>query len=194
MPLHDYIKTIYEDMIDTNYVTRFLSYLINIRYNRVTFSVNGITSEPLITGVLEESKTKRRFNSIAEFYTYASGVKVKQTDLSVLSKVFVTREYSVMRIICNAKEADILNFFDQKYRAFLMYRDVRKRIKLYADISTNNSVNLIWDSNEFELSHGRIICKDNPKKEYKLLEAYESSFIEGLYFCQGGSQYLITDS
>lgn len=194
MPLHDYVKKIYEEVKDPSYIVRFICYLVNTRYKKVTISANGITADPLITGVLEERETKKRFHSFSQFYNYATGAKTTETDISVLAKLFVTTEYSIMRIICNAKEADILNFFDQKYRIFLMYRDVRKRIKFYALKDTNSQVTLQWKNNIFTLDHTNLSCEKDKISAFKLLEAYENGYIDGLYYCTKDSKHLITDT
>jgi hypothetical protein len=194
MPLHDYTKQIYEDAADSAYIIRFLDYLIGRRYRRTTFTVNGIVAEPLITGVLENTKTKERYYSIAQFYTAVTGLKVNETDISLLSKITITPEYSVMRVICNMPEEYILEFFDQRYRIFLMYRDVRKRIKHYTAIDTNSEITLRWNDCEYTISHTRLENKEGPQKIYNLLEAYEDGFISGLYYCEENYQHLITDS
>jgi hypothetical protein len=196
MPLHDYTKHIYESATDSAYIIRFLDYLIGRHFKRTTFTVNGVTAEPLITGVLENVKTKERYHSLAEFYTTVTKSTIKDNDVSLLAKINITKECSVMRIICNVKEDYILEFFDQKYRAFLMYRNIRKRIRQYTSNDMSSEVKLFWDGNEYYLSHTKIECDDttNPYSCYKLLEAYEDGCIEGLYYCGKNARYLITDS
>ena len=195
MPLHDYTKHIYESATDSAYIIRFLDYLIRKHFKRTTFTVNGIIAEPLITGVLENVKTKERYHSLAEFYTTVTKSTIKDNDVSLLAKINITKDCSVMRIICNVKEDYILEFFDQKYRAFLMYRNIRKRIRQYTSNDMSSEVKLFWDGNEYYLSHTKIECDDtsNPYSCYKLLEAYEDGCIEGLYYCGENSRYLITD-
>ena len=196
MPLHDYTKKIYESAADSAYVTRFLDYLIGKRYRRITFTVNDQIAEPLITGVLENVKTKERYNSLAQFYNTTTGSKYKENDISLLAKINITKEYTVMRIICNMPEDYILGFFDQKYRSFLMYRDIRKRIKHYTSIDVNDEVKLFWNGAEYDVNHTSITCSDttNPYSCYKLLEAYENRFIEGLYYCDKNGRQLISDT
>ena len=194
MPLHDFIRQIYEEVDDPLYIIRFLNYLVNTRYKRVIFTVNNITVEPLITGILEEKTSNKRFFSIAEFYSYATGQKVSQTDISILSKVFVTREYSVMRLICNIKEDEILNFFDQKYRTFLLYRDIKKRIKFYALKDANGPINLRWLDNDITVHHTKITCDKDITLSLKLLKVYEDGMIDGLYYCRSNSRHLISET
>jgi len=195
MPLHNYTKNIYESVTDSAYIIRFLDYLIGKHFKRTTFTVNGIIAEPLITGVLENVKTKERYHSLAEFYNTVTRSTIKDNDISLLTKINITKDCSVMRIICNVKEDYILDFFDQKYRTFLIYRDIRKRIRQYTSNDMSSEVKLFWDGTEYDLSRTKIACNDtsNPYSCYKLLEAYEDGVIEGLYYCEENEKYLITD-
>ena len=96
----------------------------------------------------------------------------------------ITSNYSIWRFVCSISEEEILEFFDQKYRSFLMYRDVRKRIKFYASIDTNSEIHLFWNDKEYVLNHTRLECKDksNPYIQYEFMEAYEEGFIKELYY------------
>ncbi len=192
MPLHDYIKQIYENSSDSLYIIRFLDYLITKRYLRTTIAIKGQVAEPLITGILENVKTKERYYSLAEFYTKTTGNKISETDINLLALLNVTTEYTIMRLICNATELDILGFFDQKYRSFLLHRDLRKRIK---SSTPRGSITLFWNNDEYELSRTKLVCNDitNPYKIYKLLEAYETKKIEGLYYSGPNGRELITN-
>ena len=193
MPLHDYIKQIYEKVDDSAYIIRFLDYIISKRFKFCTFTVNGYKAKSLISGILEDDKTKQRYYSLDEFYSKATNNVCQKKDISILKKIIVVSGYSVWRVICDTKEKDILGFFDQKYRSFLMYRDVRNRVKYYTNIDTNNDIVLIWNNSKFDLGHTSIICHDDPKKTFELLEAYENGDIEGLYYCLKDTQYLITN-
>lgn len=193
MPLHDYTKRIYEDVADPQYIVRFLDYLISKRYKRVVFAVNGYTVVPLITGVLEDPKSKKRYYSIADFYNSVTGSNMRQTDISILSKIFVTQDYSVMRIICNYGEVEVLGFIDKKYRSFLMYRDILKRIEYYVMIRVDGAIKLHWADNDFEIGSVYVTCKEDPKLENDLLAAHEGGFIEGLYYHSESGLKLISD-
>ena len=114
MPLHDYIKKIYETSKDSAYIVRFLDYLILKRYKRTTFIVNDVTVEPLITGVLENVITKEKYKSLAQFYNAVTGAKVKENDICLLAKINVTQDYHIMRIVCNIDEDTIIDFVDQR--------------------------------------------------------------------------------
>jgi len=194
MPLHDYIKQIYKEVGDSSYFIRFIDYLVSNTNRRVTFIVNGYTAEPLISGVLQNIKTKDKYYSFAQFYNKATLGNVGETDTNIFKHINVTTNYTLWRILCNVDEKTILGFFDQKYRSFLMYRDVRQRIKYYTSIDTNEKVNLMWDDNKFTISHTKLECPKRPHMIYELFKAYEDGFINGLYYCTGDSQYLITDS
>jgi|694.fasta_scaffold140089_1 hypothetical protein len=195
MPLHDYIRQIYETAEDRTYVVRFIDYVLGKRFKRMEFIVKGQIVEPLITGVLENKKTNQRYNSLAEFYSDATKQTVDEYDVEILKKINITINYSIWRIICSVKEVEILGFFDQKYRAFLMYRDVRARIKQWCSISTNEEVSLWWNGNEYRLWHTRLGSDDteNPYRIYDLFEAYENGGITGLYYNTSTGRYLITD-
>lgn len=193
MPLHEIIKRIYQEVDDSLYIIRFLNYLINTQYTKkVSFTANNITVNPLITGLLVENKTKKSFRSIVEFYNYATGSKLNKVDINILSKIYLKYECSIMRIICNVKENDILNFFDQKYRSFLMYRDVKKNIKNLVLNENNDSLKLIWNDTNFKLICNNLICNENPLLAYKLLEEYEDKTISALYYCDNEMKYLIS--
>lgn len=193
MPLHDYIKQIYEKVDDPAYIIRFFDYIISKRFKFCTFSINGYKAKSMISGILEDDKTKQRYHSLEEFYSKATNSSCQKKDITILKKINVVPGYSVWRIVCDAKEKDILGFFDQKYRSFLMYRDVRNRVKYYTNIDTNNDIVLIWNHSKFDLGHTRIICHDDPKKSFELLETYENGTINGLYYYAKDTQYLITN-
>jgi hypothetical protein len=195
MPLHDYIRQIYETVEDRTYVIRFIDYVLGKRFKRMEFIVRGQLVEPLITGVLENKKTNQRYNSLASFYSDVTKQTVDEYDVEILKKINITASYSIWRIICSVKEEDILSFFDQKYRAFLMYRSVRSRIKQWCSVSTNEEISLWWNGNEYHLWHTRLSSDDteNPYKIYDLFDAYESECITGLYYNTTRGGHLITD-
>lgn len=194
MPLHDYIKQIYKEADDSSYIIRFIDYLVSSTNRRTIFTVNGYTAEPLISGVLQDIKTKQRYYSLAQFYNKATMANIGESDINVFKNIIVTSRYTLWRIVCSINENTILGFFDQKYRSFLMYRDIRQRIKYYTSIDTNKEIKLFWNESEFIVSHILTKCEENPNMIYSLLEAYEDGCIEGLYYCTEDSQYLITDS
>lgn len=194
MPLHDYITQIYKETGDSSYIIRFIDYLVSSTNRRVTFTTNGYTAEPLISGILQNIKTKERYYSLAQFYNKATLGNVSETDTNIFKKINVTSGYTLWRILCNIQEKTILGFFDQKYRSFLMYRDIRQRIKYYTSIDTNKDIKLDWNENKFVVTHTQIRCEDNPNMIYSLLEAYEDGYITNLYYCSDNSSYLITDN
>ena len=78
MPLHEYIKRIYQEVEDSLYIIRFLNYLINTRYKRVSFTVNGIMVQPLITGTLIKLKIKNYLKVKKKFLIKRNGKKMER--------------------------------------------------------------------------------------------------------------------
>ncbi len=189
MPLHDYIRQIYQEAGDSAYIVRFLYFIIGKYVKRVEFLAGGHKAEPLITGILENVKTKEHYYSLAEFYTKSTGIPIELTDISIFKKINVTQSYSVWRIVCNVKEKDILNFFDQKYRAFLMYRDIRRRVKAH---TSDKEIKLVHNEDEFTLNYSSLDCKGDLEKSLTLLEEYEEGTVTDLYFKSSDGGYLIS--
>lgn len=208
MPLHDYIRQIYKEVNDRSYVIRFLEYLISntIQSNasyasyasnasyRITFTVNEHTAKILISGILINTKTKERYTSLAQFYNKVTLSNISETDINVFRNINVINNYSIWRIVCNSKEKTILEFFDQKYRSFLMYHDIKYRVKYYASIDINKQIPISWNNNKFIVSESQTKCELNPTMIYTLLTAYEDGNIVGLYYCGKKGNYLITDT
>lgn len=196
MPIHDYIKKVFEEVPDSSYIIRFMDYLISKHFKRTTFIVQGVLAEPMITGVIKNLKTKERYYSLAQFYTKVTGKYIEETNLELLKLINITNNYSLWRFICGISEEEILEFFDQKYRSFLIFRDVRKRVKFYTSIDTNSDIHLFWNDKEYILNYTKIECKDksNPYLHYEFMEAYEEGFIKDLYYSKDNTKYLITDS
>jgi hypothetical protein len=192
MPLHEYITRVYTEVDDPLYIIRFIDYLVSTTRKNYSFTVNNRTVKPLITGVLEDMKTKDRFNSLAQFYNSVNGSNISESDTIILKRIYVSKENTLSRVLCSISEKTILGFFDQKYRSFLMYRNVRRSIKYYTSISTNDTIHLRWNDEEFIVDYTKLECKKNPLKIYDLLEACENGKITDLYYCKGKSQYLIT--
>jgi hypothetical protein len=192
MPLHDYIRQIYQEAGDSAYIIRFLYFVIGKYVKRVEFLAGDHKAEPLITGILENVKTKERYYSLADFYTKATGNPISMTDISIFKKVNVTQSYSVWRMVCNVKEHQILEFFDQKYRAFLMYRDIRSRVRAYANFDTEKEIKLLHNDTEFTLTHSSLDCKYGSEKSLELLEEFENGTVEELYYRGRDGQYLIS--
>jgi hypothetical protein len=189
MPLHDYIRQIYQEAGDSAYIVRFLYFVIGKYVKRVEFIAGANKAEPLITGVIENVKTKERYYSLADFYTKSTGIPIELTDISIFKKINVTQSYSIWRIVCNVKEKDILNFFDQKYRAFLMYRDIRRRIKAH---TSDKEIKLVHNEDEFTLNHTSLDCRGDLEKSLTLLEEYEEGTVTDLYFKSSDGGYLIS--
>lgn len=194
MPLHDYINQIYKEVNDPAYIVRFIDYVVSNTTKRTVFIVNNCTVLPLISGILEDIKTKERFYSLAQFYNKAKGANVGETDTTIFKDIYVSKSHTLLKILSSIDEKFILGFFDQKYRAFLMYRDIRRRIKYYTSIDTNGKLNLLWNDYKFVISHTNLDCPNNPNMIYDFFKAYEDKLVTELYYCIHNSQYLITDS
>jgi hypothetical protein len=194
MPLHDYIKQIYKEVGDSSYFIRFIDYLVSNSNRRVTFIVNGYTAEPLISGILQNIKTKQRYYSFAQFYNKATLENICETDTNIFKRINITTSLTLWQFLCNTDEKTILGFFDQKYRSFLFYRNIRQRIKYYTSMDTNKEINLVWNENKFAITHTQIKCEYNPNIIYSLLESYEAGLITNLYYCFNNTSYLITDA
>jgi hypothetical protein len=199
MPLHEYIKQIYKETIDPLYIIRFIDYLVTSTNRHVIFMVNTCSVIPLITGVLEDIKTKEHFYSLAQFYnksinnTVDNNVdnNVSETDISIFKNIYVTKTYSLWRIICSINEITILKFFDQKYRSFLLYRNIKQRINYP---TSNNILTLLWNNDTFLLSKTMLYCHKYPYKIYELFDMCEDGCIKDLYYCKNNTKYLITDT
>ncbi len=197
MPLHEYTKQIYEGVKDSAYLVRFIDYLVSKHYKRTTFMVNDVVAEPLITGVLENVTTKEQYRSLADFYNKVTGEKAKDNNVSLLAKINVSKEYSIMRIICNIPEDYIIGFVDQRYRSFLMYRDIIKRIKNCTpiDVKGDEPLNLWWNGCDYELRQTSIVAYSESANAYELLEEYENRTVKDLYYCDSSyKRYLITEA
>jgi hypothetical protein len=159
--------------------------------------VNDVVAEPLITGVLENVTTKEQYRSLADFYNKVTGEKAKDNNVSLLAKINVSKEYSIMRIICNIPEDYIIGFVDQRYRSFLMYRDIIKRIKNCTpiDVKGDEPLNLWWNGCDYELRQTSIVAYSESANAYELLEEYENRTVKDLYYCDSSyKRYLITEA
>jgi hypothetical protein len=165
-----------------------LVYSSNIR---VTFIIKEYSAEPLISGILQNVKTKERYSSLAEFYNKASLENIAKTDTSIFKKIHLKSGNTLWNLISNTQEKTVLNFFDQKYRSFLMFRDIRLRIKMFKTVDISKEINLFWNEHNFISTRSETICDENPNMIYSLLEQYEDKIITGLYYCSGKDRYLI---
>jgi hypothetical protein len=194
MPLHAYIRQIYQEINDTAYVVRFIDFIIGRYGMRTEFSIGSNKAIPLITGVLKNVKTKEQYSSLSDFYNQATGETSSPTDINILKSINVTQAYSVWRIICNTKEKDILDFFDQKYRAFLMYREVRRYIRRYSNIDDIKEIDLVWNNISYTLNYTSIECSDGLQQSLELLKEYEDKTINGLFYRLPDGLYTIGKS
>ena len=194
MLVSELIERIYKEVPDSSYIIRFLDYLVYSSNIRVTFIIKEYSAEPLISGILQNVKTKERYSSLAEFYNKASLENIAKTDTSIFKKIHLKSGNTLWNLISNTQEKTVLNFFDQKYRSFLTFRNIRQRIKLFKTIDISKEINLFWNEHTFISTRSQTICDKNPNMIYSLLQQYEDKSITGLYYCCGKDRYLITDS
>lgn len=194
MPLHEYIQQIYLQVKDPSYVIRLFDYIISSRYHRTVFMIGPYSVTPLITGVLENTKTKQNYYSLVEFYNSVASRPLKETDLEIFKHINVTNNYSLWRVFCSLTNEDILGFFDQKYRAFLLFRDMRKLIKIRNH--SEREMQIYWNEQEYDLYLNRVVCKFTQDQHavFELLEAFERGDMTGLYYLHNNKKYLISDS
>ncbi len=181
MPLSPILTKIFQEVKDPSYIIRLLDYLVNTRYDRTEFIIGSHKAVPLITGVLRNTKTNKHYYSLAQFYNSVTDNDVKENDFEILNSIYLTKKYSLLRILCNLKEDTILGFFDQKYRSFLLYRSVGKMIQESGLTYPEGTITISWKDQEYELHPNRVICEKN-KKVFELLQAFEGRKLEGLYY------------
>jgi hypothetical protein len=176
------ILKLFEECKDAAYLVRFLDYIMSSRYPRVKFSLNGLVAEPLISGSIRITQTNKEVSSLGEFYEVATN-NTKVEDLErVLKNVCGTDGDTLWMILGRVNEDEIVNFVDQKYRAFLVYKDLEGRIA-----PTTNSgyvpkrLLIKWESMRFYISrsgiedylHTDVIV--GPIEKFRFLSAYEAS-------------------
>jgi hypothetical protein len=195
MPLHDYVKQIYEEVDNPAYFIRLLDYSISKRSKRPSFSIANQTAVALITGVLENTQTKEHYNSLTEFYNKVN-MNVRSNDIEILKYINVTSLYTVWRIICSITEQELFEFCDQKYRMYLLSRNIKERIKQFTFLYTGkNNIDLLWNGRNYVIQSHRIICLNDMSINvvYQLLDAFENNTLDGLYYVTENKQYLISN-
>jgi hypothetical protein len=191
MPLHDYIREIYEGVDDPAYVIRFIDYLVSQNYINPKFTIKDTTVVPTTVGLLENIKTKETYTSFADFYGKVTGQSVDRRELDFLRGINVTPTYSLWRVLCRYKENDILKFVDFKYRVTLFYMDILYRISRYKKVENENQITLSWREVSFTLSPYTVDCKENKDMSIQFLEAYEDSNLFGVYYNDNDVKYLV---
>lgn len=187
MPIIDSVIKMYKECAETVYFIRFLDFIISKKFNSVEFNFNNIRFKPLISGVIEDPHTGKKYFSLVQIYNELSGKELKEGDPDVFHYFFVSKAYNLNRILSAVKETDVLDFFDQKYRAFYMYRDLKFRILHYTGIRLGRDDSVLtvrWNGMKHEVQISSITCDThfNTYKAYELLTAYESGNISGLEY------------
>lgn len=191
--MNSLILKLFEECDDSLYLVRFLNYIIGSQYPRVKFSANGIVAEPLISGSIRIPRTNREFGSLNEFYEAATSGKKVDNSEQLLKNMYGTDEETLWSILGKVTEDEIINFVDQKYRAFLVYKDLEKRIEPTNDKGYVPKRLLIkWESMRFYISrsgiedylHTDVIV--GPLEKFKFLSAYENGELgENFWFYNG---------
>jgi hypothetical protein len=193
MPLHAFIKKMYEGSLDPLYFIRFLDYLIYKRVGPYCLTIDKTSVDIMITGVLVDTEKKREYFSLHTFYKDVTGKEVQFDDMTVLKEILVKPDYSIWRLICMVKEQEIIEFFDQKYGIFLMFRDLRKKIKEKMKIDIVSKIVIHWNGKEFNIKKSTI-ATDDPHYVAcvcNLLENYHSGKICGLYYVLPNNEKLL---
>lgn len=186
------ILKLYRECDDTHYFIRFLDYVIRSRYPRIKFTLNGIVTEPMISGVIRVIKNNTEYDSLDSFYKDVTGYDEGRSD-RVLKEIYVTDGATLWSVLEQVKEAELLNFVDQKYRAFLVYKDLEMRIAPCSDEGyVPRRLQIKWDSVRFYLTRSSIedythtdMCA-GPYEKFRFLGAYEEDKCgENLWFYSG---------
>jgi hypothetical protein len=194
MPLSPILTKIFQEVKDPSYIIRLLDYLVNTRYDRTEFIIDGNKAVPLITGMLRNTKTNQHYYSLAQFYNSVTNNDVKENNFEMLNLIHVTRKYSLLRILCSLTEDIILGFFDQKYRSFILYRSVGKMIQELDHTYIEGTIYVSWNEYDYELHPNKIICEKN-KKVFELLQAFEGGKLSDLYYIYSkDKKYLLHSS
>jgi hypothetical protein len=196
MPIIDSVMQIYTRCPETVYFIRFLDFVISKRFHSVEFNINDIRFKPHISGVIEHPTTGKKYYSLVQLYNDVTGNNLQEGDTTPFHYLFVSKAYNINRVLSAVKDIEVLEFFDQKYRAFCMYRDLKPRIKHYTGIKLGKDDNMItvrWNERNHYIQISSISCDPhfNPYKAYELLTAYESGNIYGLeYFNPQNKTYI----
>ncbi len=184
MTISPILTQIYQEVKDPSYIIRLLDYLVNNRYDRTEFIIGTIKAVPLISGVLKCSKTNQYYYSLAQFYNNVSGNNADENDLEIFKNIYVTKKYSLWRVLCNITDDMILGFFDQKLRSFLLYRTIGKLINESDLTYSEGIIPVCWNDQEYELYPNKIDCKytQNNKNIFELLQAFESESLSECYY------------
>lgn len=187
------ILKLFEECEDAAYLIRFLDYIMSSRYPRVKFSINDIVAEPLISGSIRIIQTNREVDSLGEFYEVANSGKKAESCEQLLKSVRGTDESNIWSVLKKVNEDEIINFVDQKYRAFMVYKDLERRIAPTNDKGYVPRRLLIkWESMRFYISRSGI--EDylhtetlvEPLEKFRFLSAYEVEGCgENLWFYSG---------
>ena len=193
------IMKVFKDAHDPFYFVRFLDHIIFNRFNpNYYFDIKGRQCKPLISGVLEDKDTKKKYNSFTEFYNEVMDESMSVTDETVFHHIYFKPAYNLHRLLSILKDEDLMNFTDEKYRIFTMLRDLRDRVKHYTGLiiqlgnSSRAAVDLFkWRGENYSISLNDIREENKGYRTPKCLEflkAYEAGDIQDLYYNKPGTR------
>lgn len=187
MPLHKAIKQLYMDENNTLYFNRFLEYILTKRYKKMFLNVFDRSISFLVTGELVENNTGKTYNSLNELYESVSGTVDKYNKIEILKRLYIFKNYSIWRILCGVGESDIIEFFDIKYRSYLMYHDLVRR----TNSSESTHIHLFFYNARCDLTiDGLTSSKLNTYKLWHLLYAYETGKGPVIQYSINGGAYV----
>lgn len=183
MPYHEYIIKMYKECDDL-YFQRFIDYIISTHNLKSDIFIKGENYDfvkILITGIIKEMTQNIKYNSLYEYYNSKKNTRYQKGDLEIFRHIWITKQYNLKRLLCNVKESEILHFFDQKYRTYLLYNYLIKEIYNMYGHNIVSNIPIIWNNIEFNIYKNTILYEDKMGKPYfdiMLLEEYESGNIQ----------------
>lgn len=187
MPLHNAIKQLYMDENYTLYFNRFLEYILTKRYKKIFLYAFDRSISFLVTGELVENNTGNIYTSLTELYETVSGTVDKYDKIEILKRLYIFKNCSVWRILCSLSESDIIEFFDIKYRSYLMYHDLVRR----TNSSESSHIHLFFYNTRCDLTIDGLTSSElNIYKLWHLLYAYETGKGPVIQYSINGGAYV----
>jgi hypothetical protein len=185
MSVYDYIKQLYDEVKDPAYIIRLIDYLISKQFKQTTFTIGNQVAIPLISGVLKNVKTNKYYTSFTHFYNLVNNTNINEGNMDIFKDIYLTKKCTLQMALYNLNTLTVLDFFDQKYRSFLLFKDIQYLISNKLSINLDNNIKIYWKGDEYCINSYSVICKtdSNSYKFYDILEAAENGAITGLYYC-----------
>jgi hypothetical protein len=149
-----------------------------------------------MSGTLRSTRTNKEFGSLHKFYEAGMGGKKVENCEQLFKNIKVTDGAMLWSVLEKVTESEIINFVDQKYRAFLVYKDLEERVAPTNDRGYVPKRLLIkWESLRFYISRSGIedyLHTDipaEPLEKIKFLNAYEDNICgDNLWFYNSEAQ------